>query len=203
MSLSLSHCKEIVRRKRYERIIHSFSDLIIGSGMIFTAPLFFLLSVTPFNKNGGDEGDKVIYLKEAAMIQKWDTIKSNFSIGCQERVESRAARRIIIDGKLRGNYSYMDEMLANYWEKKYPKATWQPAGAETKTQSKWISRLTWRYFGRKFVTRLFWGTIDFQKILWKSMVPQNCSVSHILQNIFLCVQQNKDIHTGLELLEGE
>ncbi len=43
----------------------------------------------------------------------------------------------------------------------------------------------------------------FEKILWKSMVPQNCSVSHILQNIFLCVQQNKDIHTGLELLEGE
>ncbi len=26
------------------------------------------------------------------------------------------------------------------------------------------------------------------------MVPQNCSVSHILQNIFLCVQLNKDIH---------
>ncbi len=35
------------------------------------------------------------------------------------------------------------------------------------------------------------------------MVPQNCSVSHILQNIFFCVQQNKDIHSGLELLEGE
>ncbi len=35
------------------------------------------------------------------------------------------------------------------------------------------------------------------------MVPQNCSDSHILQNIFLCVQQNKNIHTGLELLEGE
>ncbi len=35
------------------------------------------------------------------------------------------------------------------------------------------------------------------------MVPQNYSVSHILQNIFLCVQQNKDIDTGLELLEGE
>ncbi len=43
-----------------------------------------------------------------------------------------------------------------------------------------------------------WG----KKIQWKSMVPQNCSVSHILQNIFLCVQQNKDIHTGLELLKG-
>ncbi len=35
------------------------------------------------------------------------------------------------------------------------------------------------------------------------MEPQNCSVSLILQNIFLCVQQNKDIHTGLELLESE
>ncbi len=35
------------------------------------------------------------------------------------------------------------------------------------------------------------------------MVPQNRSVSYILQNIFLCVQQNKDNHTGLELLEGE
>ncbi len=31
--------------------------------------------------------------------------------------------------------------------------------------------------GRYFVTRL-------------SMVPQNCSVSYILQNIFLCVQQD-------------
>ncbi len=35
------------------------------------------------------------------------------------------------------------------------------------------------------------------------MVPQNRSVTHILKIIFLCVQQNKDIHTGLELLEGE
>ncbi len=35
------------------------------------------------------------------------------------------------------------------------------------------------------------------------MVPQNCPVSHILQNIFLCVHQNKDIHTGLELCKGE
>ncbi len=41
-----------------------------------------------------------------------------------------------------------------------------------------------------------------KKILWKSMVPQNCSVSHIFQNIFLCVQ-NKHIHTGLDLLEDE
>ncbi len=35
------------------------------------------------------------------------------------------------------------------------------------------------------------------------MVRQNCSVYHILQNIFLCAQQNKDIYAGLELLEGE
>ncbi len=35
------------------------------------------------------------------------------------------------------------------------------------------------------------------------MLPQNYSVSHILQNTFLCVQQNKDMHIGLELLEGE
>ncbi len=51
------------------------------------------------------------------------------------------------------------------------------------------------------------GTIDLHSIffflLWKSMVPQNSLVTNFLQNIFLCVQQNKDIHTGLELLEGE
>ncbi len=35
------------------------------------------------------------------------------------------------------------------------------------------------------------------------MVAQNCSVSHILQNILLCVRQNKDIHTGLKLLDGK
>ncbi len=52
----------------------------------------------------------------------------------------------------------------------------------------------------------FWGTIDFHSIfvlLWKSMVPQNSLVTNFLQNIFLSVQQNKEIHTGLELLEGE
>ncbi len=35
------------------------------------------------------------------------------------------------------------------------------------------------------------------------MVPQNCSVSHILQNIFLCVQQNKEIPSGFEQIESE
>ncbi len=60
---------------------------------------------------------------------------------------------------------------------------------------------------KKVCNQWFWGTIDFhsrkKKLLWKSMVPQNCSDSHILQNIFLRVRQNKDIHSGLELLEGE
>ncbi len=50
---------------------------------------------------------------------------------------------------------------------------------------------------RKFVIRLFWGTFDFHTRNKMDLVPQNCSVSHILQNISLCVQQNKDIHTGL------
>ncbi len=46
-------------------------------------------------------------------------------------------------------------------------------------------------------------SIVFFVLLWKSMVPQNSLVTNFLQNIFLCVWQNKDIHTGLELLEGE
>jgi len=34
-------------------------------------------------------------------------------------------------------------------------------------------------------------------------VPVNCLVADILQNIFPCVQQKKEIHTGLKQLEGE
>jgi len=34
------------------------------------------------------------------------------------------------------------------------------------------------------------------------MGTNNCLLTNILQNIF-CVQQNKEIHTGLEQLEGE
>ncbi len=57
--------------------------------------------------------------------------------------------------------------------------------------------------GRYFEECLFWGTIDFHSRKINTMEvngAQNGSVSHILQNIFLSVQQNKDIHTGLELL---
>jgi len=42
-----------------------------------------------------------------------------------------------------------------------------------------------------------------KKILWKSMGPVNYLVTDILQNIFICVQQKKEIHTGLKQLEGE
>ncbi len=59
---------------------------------------------------------------------------------------------------------------------------------------------------KKVCNQAVLGTIDFhsrKQIEWKSTVPQNCSVSYTLQNIFLCVQQNKHIHTGVELLEGE
>jgi len=51
------------------------------------------------------------------------------------------------------------------------------------------------------------GTIDLHSIfhiflLWKSMVP-NCLIPIILQNIFLCVQQKKETHTGLQQLKDE
>jgi len=48
------------------------------------------------------------------------------------------------------------------------------------------------------------GPVDFhswkKKILWKSMGVVNCLVTHILQNIFFCVQQKKrkETQTGLE-----
>jgi len=41
------------------------------------------------------------------------------------------------------------------------------------------------------------------EILWKSMGSINCLVTNILQNIFICVQQKKEIHTGVEQHEGE
>ncbi len=53
-------------------------------------------------------------------------------------------------------------------------------------------------------TEQFWGTIDFHAILFPTMEvngAQNSLVTNFLHNIFLCVQQNKDIHTGLELRE--
>jgi len=45
--------------------------------------------------------------------------------------------------------------------------------------------------------------LQWKKILWKSMGSINCLVTNGLQNIFFCVQQKKETHTGLEQLEGE
>ncbi len=46
--------------------------------------------------------------------------------------------------------------------------------------------------------------IDFRgtfSVLWGSMATVNHLVTHIIQNIFFCVQQKKEAHTGLEQLE--
>ncbi len=54
-------------------------------------------------------------------------------------------------------------------------------------------------------TEQFWGTIDFIFIFSTMEVngaPKQPGYKLSL-NIFLCIRQNKDIHTGLELLEGE
>jgi len=48
------------------------------------------------------------------------------------------------------------------------------------------------------------GPIDFhvEKILWKSMGPSTVWLP-IFFEISYCVQQKKEIHTGLEQTEGE
>ncbi len=66
--------------------------------------------------------------------------------------------------------------------------------ASSSSSPVWMCLFCWtqrKIFWRKFVSGLFWGTIDFHSRKNKILVPQNCSVSHILQNIFLCVHPNK------------
>jgi len=46
-------------------------------------------------------------------------------------------------------------------------------------------------------------SIVFFSIQWKSIPPHNCLVTDNIQNIFLCVQQKRETHTGLEQHEGE
>ncbi len=58
-------------------------------------------------------------------------------------------------------------------------------------------------------TEHFWGTIDLYSILiFPTMevngAPKQPSYKLSLKYLeYLCVRQNKNIHTGLELLEGE
>jgi len=47
-------------------------------------------------------------------------------------------------------------------------------------------------------TEQLWGTIDFLSQCYSS-----CLAKNFLQNISLCVQQNKEMYTLLEQLEGE
>jgi len=48
------------------------------------------------------------------------------------------------------------------------------------------------------------GTLaPLTSLLWKSMVPNNCLVPIILQNILFCVHQKKETRKGLVQLEGE
>ncbi len=55
-------------------------------------------------------------------------------------------------------------------------------------------------------TEQFWGTIDFHSIFFPTMEVNGAPKQpgyKLSSNIFLCVHQKKEIHTGLELLEGE
>jgi len=45
--------------------------------------------------------------------------------------------------------------------------------------------------------------IYFEEYGFHTMNIINCLVTNIFQNIFFYVQQQKEIHTGLEQLEGE
>ncbi len=55
-------------------------------------------------------------------------------------------------------------------------------------------------------TEQFWGTIDLHSILFPTMEVNGApkQPGYKLSSKYLpCVQQDKEIHTGLELLEGE
>ncbi len=54
---------------------------------------------------------------------------------------------------------------------------------------------------KKVCNQAVLGTIDFHSR--RKYYDPELLGSHFLQNIFLCVRQNRDIHTGLEILESE
>ncbi len=60
---------------------------------------------------------------------------------------------------------------------------------------------------KNVVTKQLTVATDFhiieKKMLWKSMATINCLVTNIFQNIFYCVPQRKETHTGLGQVEGE
>jgi len=56
--------------------------------------------------------------------------------------------------------------------------------------------------GNQTVDGSHWIPYRKKKIPLKSMASVNCLVTNNLQNIFYCVQQKKETHTGLEQHEG-
>jgi len=77
----------------------------------------------------------------------------------------------------------------------------------THPQPVWVSFFCWtqrKIFWRMIGTKQLFGTIDLAEkintMYCKSNVPK---FLFVLQNIFLCVQQKKETHTGLQQLEGE
>ncbi len=60
-----------------------------------------------------------------------------------------------------------------------------------------------RYFEECGQPNSVWSPlIPVNSLPWKSAGTSNCLVGHILQNIFLYVQQKKETHTVWEQLEG-
>ncbi len=55
-----------------------------------------------------------------------------------------------------------------------------------------------------WVTKQLTAAIDlFFPHTWRSIGTNNCLVTNILQNVFFCVQQKREIHMGLERHEGK
>jgi len=60
-----------------------------------------------------------------------------------------------------------------------------------------------RYFEERFEPLTSTVLLLLFFVLWKSIMPHNCLVPIVLQNIFLCVQQQKETHSGLQQLEAD
>jgi len=79
---------------------------------------------------------------------------------------------------------------------------------------KGCSTQKWKFYGLLIYTKKdilennwnqLFGTIDFHSIFFSTMEVNGAKqlVPIVLQNIFICVQQKKETHTGLQQLEGE
>ncbi len=79
----------------------------------------------------------------------------------------------------------------------------------TKERKSYMFEMTWRWVNddrmflydsrRQPLTSIEWGGKNKQKL--KLMATVNCLLTNVLHNIFSCVQQKKEAHTGLEQVE--